>query len=332
MHGDNSGYYEAFSIMAVLYDCFGDAKRSAEWDRRAKTLRDNMNSVCWNGDFYTHFVKGSEVEIPGVDESTQLSLSNPMDINRGVATHDKAVKIIREYMRRRDDTEAFAEWFSIDPPFPDGVFGDDKLVGGAYVNGGIMPLVGGELAKAAFEHGFEEYGVNILERYHKMVSKSGETYLWYFPDGTPASVEASTSPDAEPTDGWGSSAMLWAFVTGLAGVEDLGKGFDTVRVSPRWPAADVKDAQVRLTYESSGKSFGYEYRCGDDGIELVVVSPGCEAQFHVLLPVGVTAVTVTVDGEETPSEKVAVESSRYVDFAVQVSGETAVGVGFRQGS
>ena len=329
MHGDNSGYYEAFSIMSKLYDRFGDAKRSAEWDRRANTLRDKMNSVCWNGDFYTHFVKSSEVEISGVNETTQLSLSNPMDINRGVATHDMAVKVIREYMRRRDDTEAFAEWFSIDPPFPDGIFGDDKLVGGAYVNGGIMPLVGGELAKAAFEHGFEEYGVSILERYHELVSKSGETYLWYFPDGTPASVEASTSPDAEPTDGWGSSAMMWALVTGLAGVEDLGKGFDTVRVSPRWPAADVKNAQVRVAYESSGKSFGYEYNGGEDGIELVVVSPGCDVQFHVLLPAGKTAASVFVDGADTPSELVTVEASKYADFNAHVRGEATIRVSFR---
>ena len=48
-----------------------------------------------------------------------------------------------------------------------------------------MPLVGGELARAAFEHGFEAYGVDILERYYATGRRAkGETYLWYFPDGT----------------------------------------------------------------------------------------------------------------------------------------------------
>ena len=329
MHGDNSGYYEAFGILSTLYDRFGDTDRATSWGRRARTLRDNMNSVCWNGDFYTHFVKSSAVEIPGVDEFSQLSLSNPMDINRGATTHEMAVRIIREYLRRWEETDAFAEWFSIDPPFPDGVFGDDKLVGGAYVNGGIMPLVGGELAKAAFDHGFEEYGVNILERYHELISESGETYLWYFPDGTPASVETSTSPDAAPTDGWGSSAMLWALVSGLAGVEDTGKNFDSIRLSPRWPAASVRDAQVRVAYENSGKSFAYEYRCGDEGIEIVVVSSGCDAHFHVLLPSDVEPGLVSVDGEDVPSETVVVECSRYVDFSARVSGEVGISVRFR---
>ena len=86
----------------------------------------------------------------------------------------------------------------------------------------LAALVGGELAKAAFDHGFEEYGVDILKRYHSLVSEKGESYLWYFPDGTPASVETSTSPEAEPTDGWGSSAVLYALIAGLAGVEDEG--------------------------------------------------------------------------------------------------------------
>ena len=104
-----------------------------------------------------------------------------MDINRGVADHAQAVSILREYRRRRQATGAFAEWFSIDPPFPDGIYGDEHLVAGAYCNGGIMPLVGGELARAAFEHGFESYGVEILEQYHRLISAEGETYLLVLP-------------------------------------------------------------------------------------------------------------------------------------------------------
>jgi hypothetical protein len=332
MHGDNSGYYEAFRILATLYDRFGDAVRSAKWAQRARTIRDSMNELCWNGSFYTHFVKTSDVEIAGVDEASQLSLSNPMAINRGVTTHQMATSIINEYMRRRVRTDAFAEWFSIDPPFPDGIFGDAKLVGGAYVNGGIMPLVGGELAKAAFEHGFEEYGVDILRRYHQMISKSGETYLWYFPDGAHATVETSTSPDAEPTDGWGSSAMLWALVTGLAGVEDLGKGFDAVRLAPRWHAAEITDAQVHTTYQCSGKGFGYDYRCRDDGIDLVIINSGANVSLHILTPAGSAVKSVTVDGAATPFQTDTVESSQYVDFSARVKGEVGVRVDFSRTS
>src|SRR5690606_29348623 len=126
------------------------------------------------------------------------------------------------------------------PPFPAGAFGEEKIVEGAYCNGGVMPLVGGELARAAFEHGFEAYGLATLEQYRRMIAESGETYLWYFPDGTASSVDTSTSPDATPTDGWGSSAMLYAFVEGLCGIVDRAHSFrrrsEERRVGKEWRA------------------------------------------------------------------------------------------------
>jgi hypothetical protein len=326
LHGDNSGYYEAFRIMAYLYARFGDPDRARRWKDRAASLRERMNALCWNGTFYTHFVKLTPVEIPGVDESAQLSLSNPMDINRGVTDPEMAISIIQEYRRRRRETDAFAEWFSMDPPFPDGIFGDEKLVGGAYVNGGIMPLVGGELAKAAFDHGFEDYGVDILTRYHALISEKQESYLWYFPDGTPASVEASTSPEAQPTDGWGSSAMLWALLSGLVGIEDLGKGFDTVKLSPKWSAAGVEEAEVRLEYAASGAAFGYAYRAGSGSLMMTVEAPGSDLGFHLMLPPGVAPKAVKVGEADTPFRISDVRESRYLDFSAVVRGEAEVRV------
>jgi len=314
MHGDNSGYYEAFRIMGRLYSFFGDADRAGLWNKRAEALRLHMNRTCWNGRFYTHFVKLTPVEIGGVDEKTQLSLSNPMDINRGVASHVMAVSIIREYQERGRRSDAFAEWFSIDPPFPAGIFGDDKLKPGAYVNGGIMPLVGGELAKAAFEHGFEHYGVNILARYFKMIDKDKATYLWYLPDGSPSSRETSTSPDALPTDGWGSSAMLYAFMEGLAGLEDRFKLFQEMRVSPRWVAAGVKEAEVQACYAATGSSISYSYRKTKEKIVLDGEMPKANVRFHVLCPEGELAKRVVVNGKDILFENTLVEKSPYVDF------------------
>jgi hypothetical protein len=258
------------------------------------------------------------VEIPGVDEAGQLSLSNPMAVNRGAADHARAVSIIEEYRRRRERGGAFAEWYSIDPPFPGGVFGDERLVKGAYVNGGIMPLVGGELARAAFDHGFEAYGVDILRRYSRLVSEKGESYLWYFPDGTPADRETSTSPDAEPCDAWGSSAMLYALVEGLAGVVDLGRCYDRVSLSPRWPAAGVASAEVQAAYPASGAELAYRYRSGGGRIRLDVRTDEAEVAFHVLLPEGTAPRRVTIDDRDTGFVTGTVEQSRYADFAFHV--------------
>ena len=324
MHGDNSGYYEAFRIMALLYEYIGHPVRSSEWQERAEVLRENMNRVCWNGRFYTHFVKITPVIIEGVDESSQLSLSNPIDINRGTATHEMAVSILSEYINRGKEADAFAEWFSIDPPFPSGIFGEDKLKPGSYINGGIMPLVGGELARAAFDIGFESYGVDVLRFYFEMISRSGETYLWYFPDGTASSVETSTSPEVTPTDGWGSSAMLYAFIEGLAGVEDKSKLFQQVRLSPRWLAAGVNRAEVNVQYASSSAGIEYEFEFTQDKISMNIQSSGSDVEFHVLLPDGVTARDVKIDGGNIPFDRVKVEQSPYVDFRAYVQGKAGV--------
>jgi hypothetical protein len=324
MHGDNSGYHETFRIMAQLYSCFGNPSRAEVWDEFARDLKERMNNVCWNGRFYTHFAKITPVEIAGVDESSQLSLSNPMDINRGVASHKQAVSIIQEYLKRREKTESFAEWFSINPPFPDGIFGDDKLVRGAYVNGGIMPLVGGELAKAAFDHGCEAYGRDILKRYFEMISETGETFLWYFPDGTPSSAETSTSPEATPFDGWGSSAMLYAFLEGLAGVEDRFKLYQSVRLSPRWLAAGVKEVEVQVGYKSSGAFIGYSFHFKGDKIVLEVHSPQSKVFFHVLLPEDSQAKSVSVDGRDTEFANERIEQSPYVNFIAEIMADALI--------
>jgi hypothetical protein len=327
-HGDNSGYYEAFRILALLYRRFGEVEAALAWDRRAEALREALNTRCWNGRFYTHFVKLGEFGVPGVDEGAQLSLSNPMAINRGAATPEMAASILREYRRRGEESLAFAEWFSIDPPFPDGVFGDEKLVAGAYVNGGIMPLVGGELATAAFHHGFEAYGVDILRRYHALISPERQSYLWYLPDGTPASVETSTSPEAQPTDGWGSSAMLQALLGGLAGIEDRGRTFDTVRLSPRWPAAEVQEAEVSLRYASSLAGFSYAYRQGPEGVSMEVECPESQVEVHLLLPPEARVTSVRVSGVSVPFQHRYVGESPYLDFAATMNGATRLDIRF----
>jgi hypothetical protein len=324
MHGDLSGYYEAFGLMALLHRRLGDERIAADWERRAADLRAAMNETCWNGRFYTHFVKVTPVTIEGVDEAAQLSLSNPMAINRGAADHAQALSIIQEYQRRAGQGRAFAEWFSIDPPFPDGIFGDERLVGGAYVNGGIMPLVGGELARAAFEHGFEAYGVSILARYYEHIAGTGEAYLWYFPDGRPSTVEASTSPEAQPTDGWGSSAMAWALLEGLAGVVDRGRTFDRIRLSPRWEAAGVERAEVSVGYAASGASLSYRYERGPDRITLDVETAGAQVKWHVLLPAACRAAGARCDGRQAPVHTVRVESSPYADGSCEIQGRATI--------
>lgn len=181
-----------------------------------------------------------------------------------------------------------------------------------------MPLVGGELALAALEHGFEEYGVQQLLKYEEL-TRNNETYLWYFPNGKPASRETSTSPDASPTDGWGSSAMLYALIEGLAGVVDLGILFRRLRLSPRWIAAGRNEARVSCAYGPSGTSVGYtyEHRPGERTFDLEISAQGT-VNLHLLLPQGSKATSVRVDGRKVTFTNSRVETSRYVDATFPV--------------
>jgi hypothetical protein len=329
MHGDSSGFYESFSQVASLYATLGNRSRSQHWQKFASAFRRRANKVSFNGRFYTHHVHLVPVTIDGVDESEQISLSNPMNINRGLATHDMAVSIIREYQKRGKALSAFADWFSIDPPMPDGVYGDEKLVAGAYCNGGLLPLVGGELARAAFEHGFEEYGVEQLLKYESL-TRNNETYLWYFPDGKASSIETSTSPDASPTDGWGSSAMLYALMEGLAGVVDQRKLFQNVHLSPRWIAAGRSEASVSTYYGASGEGFEYSFRHNGSAKTIELELHGkSSTHLHQLLPRGTKATSVMINGKKSRFINKSVEQSSYVDTSFELKKKAVIEIRYR---
>jgi len=186
-----------------------------------------------------------------------------------------------------------------------------KIVEGAYCNGGIMPLVGGELALAAFYHGFEKYGVETLYKYSDL-TKDNETYLWYFPDGTKSSIDNSTSPDALPTDGWGSSAMLMALVEGLLGIKENFKKYESVFLSPKLKSANIKNAEIMVEYEASKSKCGYNYEEKDDKLVIQMTSSHKEINAHIYTEN--KCKKVLVDGKEIQFNNVMIENSNYVDF------------------
>jgi hypothetical protein len=330
MHGDSSGYYEAFMNLAAMHAHAGKAAAATRWRKFASEFRARANRASFNGRFYRHRLPLTPVEIPGVDPEVQLTLSNPMDINRGLATHPMAVSIIDEYRRRGAENGFAADWVSVDPPFPAGVFGDEKLIPGSYCNGGLMPLVGGELARAAFEHGRESYGLAQLLRYEEL-TRGNETYLWYFPDGRPSSIETSTSPDASPTDGWGSSAMLFALMEGLGGVVDTSFLYRDVRLSPRWAAAGCDDVSLSVSYAASGAGVSYRYR-HDAAKKMILLGVRARASvdMHLLLPRGARARSLRVNGKPVRHRNVSVEESTYVDTRFPVRGKAEITVHYEE--
>ncbi len=322
-HGDNTGLAAALRVLALMEEQAGQWDLAAQRRQLATDLMVRLNRLSWNGKFYTHHVKLVPFKVPGVDEATQLSLSNALALNRGVLSIDQGRAILAEYQRRLNDPHrtAFAEWYSIDPPFPAGLFGLNGHLGerpGEYVNGGIMPLVGGELARGAFRYGDESYGFDILYRYDELLRRTGATYLWYYPTGGIAPAN-----EFLPTDGWGSSAMFGALIEGAAGVEEAGLTYSAATLSPRWLAAprdQVTQAYAVARYAASNGYAAYTWRYepaakpGNEArLTLEATGSGDTVRLRVLLPPTAKEVrAVLLNGQSVAPQIETLGTSRYV--------------------
>ncbi|GMU24642.1 MAG: hypothetical protein AMXMBFR13_47160 [Phycisphaerae bacterium] len=309
MHGDNSGMYAACRQLARLNTALGQDDRATEWTRQAEHFRETTHRVCWNGRFYTHQVHLPPSQgVPGVDETKILSLSNAYNINRGLPDHAQAVSILREYRARRDNLagEYICEWFTIHPPYP--MF--FTYGPGQYANGALFPLVGGELCKAAFEHEMPAYAMEALHQCMSLIKRHNTLPFALSPEG---------EVQGGGPRGWGAAAFYSAIVEGLAGVVDEGKLFNSIRLSPRWPAADCRQVQFTARYGPSGATVGYRYGWQPDKnrIELSISGNPRTITGHVLLPSGTQATAVQVDGRPVVFGTTQRNTCSYADFELR---------------
>ena len=149
-----------------------------------------------------------------MDMSSQVSLSNAYSLNRGIA-QQQARAIIQSYaaIRKQMPDSSPGEFYSIFPPFQRG-FGKEQDIWD-YVNGGVLACTAGELARGCFQHGYEQYGVDILKRVHE-ITKRHRDFL--------PGILRGKQPERPPTD----------FVTLDLRAQancDTGKGTDDV---PGW--------------------------------------------------------------------------------------------------
>lgn len=316
MHGDNSGVYQAMMQLAWLNDRFGNTAKAASWRKRAEALRVNMFKHLWNGTYFIHQLhlghKGSDEK-----ESVRLSLSNTYDINRGVCTLEQAQSVIDEYQTRRKTTDAFAEWFSIDPPYT------NFCNWGEYINGAISPFTAGELAKAAFNNGREKYAWDILTRFQQVVKREGEVYFLYNRKDGKANMTGG-GPSA-----WGAAAVLSAIDEGLAGMKDLGCKYEEIFFAPRWPVTDYTELRYVTGYEVSHVWVDVRYVLKQNGLRYVVYSPAKKINAHILLPDNKTCTRLRVNRQDAKFTPVKVGESSYVDFeTAPVNGKTDIEVLF----
>jgi hypothetical protein len=170
--------------MAEMYEHLGNVKRAAELREEGEALRARANAKLFFGSNYGHMIPETlnEKEVYALvgDERKRMSLSTGYTINRGLPTHEMAVAILKEYQRRgkAKKKQSFAEWWTMDPSYTPAQWpGQETNAAGCpeghYMNGGICTIIAGEIAKAAFDHGMESYGADILQRVWDLMQRDG---------------------------------------------------------------------------------------------------------------------------------------------------------------
>ena len=303
MHGDNSGVYQAMKQLAWFNNRLGNSDKAKQWENRAEMLRENIMKYLWNGSFFIHQL---HLNHDGIDnlENERLSLSNPYDINRGLTSVEESRNIIKEYMKRKETTNMFAEWFSIDPPYKD--FKSYKE--GQYVNGAISPFTAGELAKAAFNNGYEEYGWDIVSRFIKLVERDNDIFFLYYPDSRP-------QPEGGPSC-WGAAAFISAVDEGLAGIKNTGVNYDEIEFSPKFPVTHYTELRYITGYELSHTLVDVRYILKEYGMRYDIISPAKKMSVRILLPKNKKASALLINGVETDFDIYTIGESEYVSFSV----------------
>lgn len=171
-YGDNTNMIVGLFRLAEMLEAAGRSEEGRRYRALGRELEARLNALCWNGEFYIHWIpedSGLKFDM-GVDINRQVSLSNAYSLNREIS-HDKCVAILKTYQRIRTEMPSTSpgEFYAIYPPFERG-FGQEDAKW-EYMNGGVMSCVAGELARGAFEYGFEAYGVDILRRYQEIAER-----------------------------------------------------------------------------------------------------------------------------------------------------------------
>lgn len=206
--GDNTGYYEACNQLAEMLKYASREDKATIYAVRGKEILDRLITLSWNGKYFTHFIdEDPNVKRDlGVDEKSQIAQGNMYSLNRGLP-HEMNKAIINTYidLRKRLPVNSPGEWYSIYPPFEKGFTIHDAKW--QYMNGGVAGHALGEIARGAYENGYEDYASDVMNRMFDLIKKA-DNRLWFAYTGS--IPNPPPPPESETVDIAGQANMdLW---------------------------------------------------------------------------------------------------------------------------
>ena len=216
--GDNTGYFEACNQIAEMFTVAGLINKAKEYRVRGKEIISRLISLSWNGKYFTHFIDEDPnvMRNLGVDEKTQIAQGNMYSLNRGL-THDMNVSIIKTYLdlRTKLPVGSPGEWYAIYPPFEKGFSMHNAKW--QYMNGGMAGHAMGEMARGAYENGYETYASGIMDTMLTLIKKYGNR-LWFAytgslpphpPDPIYKTIDISSIANMDIWDKGGKGVFAW---------------------------------------------------------------------------------------------------------------------------
>lgn len=323
MQGDTGSMFEASGFLAEFYDIAGNKEQAEKWRKRREYYRKRGNEVFWDGAKYQHHIHLDKIDHNGFDETEQLTMSNVWAITRKFADHNQAVSIINEYLGRLKTTGDKYPWWSLQPGYPDylhyyNTSGAWSKRQGEYANGGLFPLVGGELCRGCFAHGYEETAYKMLDDIYAVMKRDhGAVFTWYDLQGNAGVVAPHHQTNYDP---WGIQPWVQAIVEELAGIKSAGKLFQKVICTPRWSAGGNDQASCTAVFPASNTYFSYQYKLNEKYLQITFTGSGDEVDFKILLPEMKYCKSVKINSKSIEFTIEKIEKSNYINFSAKIQG------------
>jgi hypothetical protein len=260
--GDNTGYYEACIQLAEMLKYSGRIDETATYIIRGKEILDRITALSWNGKYFIHFIdEDPDVKRNlGVDEKSQIAQGNMYSLNRGLP-HEINKAIINTYidLKKRLPENSPGEWYSIYPPFEKGFTIHDAKW--QYMNGGVAGHAIGEIARGAYENGFETYASDVMNRMLNLIKKA-DNRLWFAYTGSiPAppplpeykTIDITGQANMDLWDTGGKGVYRWMNATregnDMRGLPTGEQVFNNIKFKVIDPEKNGRRAAMGLSYE-----------------------------------------------------------------------------------